>query len=30
MNVKPVPVLSGRINELRLRTAETLNEWVRN
>ena len=28
MNVKPIPTLDERINDLRLRTAEIVNEWI--
>src|SRR3974377_2407219 len=28
MNVKPIPTLDQRINDLRMRTAEIVNEWI--
>jgi acyl-CoA dehydrogenase len=28
MNVKPIPTLDERINDIRLRTAEIVNEWI--
>jgi len=28
MNVKPIPTLDDRINDIRLRTAEIVNEWI--
>ena len=28
MNVKPIPTLDERINDLRLRTAEIVNDWI--
>ena len=28
MNVKPIPMLDDRINDIRLRTAAILNEWI--
>jgi acyl-CoA dehydrogenase len=28
MNVKPIPILDERINDIRMRTAEIVNEWI--
>ena len=28
MNVKPIPTLDERINDLRMRTAEIVNDWI--
>jgi acyl-CoA dehydrogenase len=28
MNVKPIPTLDGRVNDIRMRTAEIVNEWI--